>query len=365
MSDHFDKGVALHQLGRHKEAEAEFLQAIAADSNDPEPRVYLAWALLQQDKVSAALESGKAAVALAPDAFQSHYVLAEVLNTAKRYPEAESSIKEALRLNPEASDLHALNATIAMGQKQAEQALVRAKAGLEVNPQSVRCLNMAGAAALNLRRLDEADELLDRALALEPSADFLHVNKAYCATARGDTDRAVEFFIEGLRLNPNSKQTKSALLHALESRNWLYMLLRGLTLFLMLIVSGIGMLLALVFLPFQSVPFLQERLQNPDKPATFAHKLISFLYLPLLIAYPLILLVQLLFALLEMTETGLITLTLLTNPSTSRLVSEGDRKRMKSCLVLWEFLILVCIVCAVVWHNPEEFLRGIRNAHHR
>lgn len=361
MSEHYEKGVALHGLGRFQEAEEEFLKAIAADSDDPEPRVYMVLTLLRQDKVSQALEAAKAAVALAPDAFQTHYVLAEALDAAKKYPQAEQSIQEALRIDPEPSDLHGLNATIALHRNQLELALERAQAGLKMNPESVRCLNIAGAAALNLKRFDEADEMLDRALALQPEADFLYLNKAFCATGRGDTDRAVEFFIAALRLNPNSRRAKSALLNTLESRNWLYMVLRGLTLLLMFVVAGVAMAVAKMFASFQSLPFLRERLQNPDKPRTLVQRLATLLYLPLLLAWPVSLLAQAVLGLLEMTETSLISLTLLTNPKTSRLVLESDRQRMKACFTLWELLILVSIVCAAVLAHPDELMRSIHS----
>lgn len=221
-SSHFDKGVALWELGRHESAEAEFRKALAQEPNHPGAHAFLGLALLAQKKPEKALSEAKLAIKCAPGHSFPYYVLSLAEAGTGRFNEAEKSIREALRIEPESVNNLSGASLIAVARERWAEALKYAEAGLSCDPNSITCINLRAQALVHLGRAAEAEESLDLALSIDPEDDRTHTNKGWTLVRRGRVNEAIEHFKEALRVDPNSTWAYEGIIEALKARNFIY-----------------------------------------------------------------------------------------------------------------------------------------------
>lgn len=94
-------GVALDAQGQKSEGEAMIRRAIELDSKAALFRIYLGNMLAGRRDWDGAIESFRAAAALAPDYADIYYNLGNALRCAERFPEAEEAYQQTIRLRPD------------------------------------------------------------------------------------------------------------------------------------------------------------------------------------------------------------------------------------------------------------------------
>lgn len=221
-SSHFDKGLALYELGRHDAAEAEFRKALAQEPDHPGAHAFLGAVLLAQKKPELALPEAKLAIRCAPGQSFPYFILSMAEAGTGRFNEAEKSIREALRLEPDSVTNLGGASLIAAARERWDESLKYAEAGLSADPESVRCINQRAEALVRLGRAAEAEESLDLALQINPEDERTHSNKGWTLVRRGRVDEAIDHFKEALRLDPNSTWAYEGIVEALKARNPIY-----------------------------------------------------------------------------------------------------------------------------------------------
>jgi serine/threonine-protein kinase len=104
---HYNLGVALTDLGRPAEAEAEFRTAIRLQSDNAQAYLYLSSVLADLGRLTEAEAGYRTAIRLQPEFCDAaYYNFATVLEAQGRLDDAEAAYREALRLNPEFPDAH-------------------------------------------------------------------------------------------------------------------------------------------------------------------------------------------------------------------------------------------------------------------
>ncbi|CAL9566876.1 hypothetical protein SUDANB95_04712 [Actinosynnema sp. ALI-1.44] len=257
------RGRALLDLGRAREAEAQFRLALAADPSDPVAHTLLAQALLRQEKYSEARDASRTALAAAPEHVLAHSTLAAALAGLGEHAAALDAVRGGLALAPEVAGLHLQEACVLLAQKRNAEALAGAERARALDPDSADAAAVHAAALYESQRLDEADAAVLEALRLDPQNIDAHRVRGLLALRRGGGRSAVRAHRTAMRLDPTDAGIREGLSVALKSRNPLYGLLLRLSLWLNAQPKALrwGFLL---------LPFVLTRLLRPFDGQTWA-----------------------------------------------------------------------------------------------
>ena len=222
MNPHLQRGLVLFEQSRFEQAEPEFRQAIASDSQDAYSHSMLALTLAEQERFKEAEEEVGEALKLDPGQPFIHYVRARILFDRERLPEAEAAIAQSIQLDPEDADYRGLQAQIFIARKRWDDALAAAERGLALDPEHILCTNLRAIALVQLGRKAEAGATIDRALARNPEDSVTHANQGWTLLHAGDHQKALEHFRESLRLDPQNEWARQGTIEALKAKNIVY-----------------------------------------------------------------------------------------------------------------------------------------------
>jgi len=133
-----------------------------------------------------------------------HYKLAAGYFFDQNIPMANKELDTALTLNPRHERAHFLVAFIAMGRKSYSDALLHYKLALEVKPDYYEARENLGATYLAMKRWDDAIEALTPLTSanLYPTPFILQNNLGLACRAKGQVDKALQYFKTAIFLNP-------------------------------------------------------------------------------------------------------------------------------------------------------------------
>ena len=169
MSDFVERGRLLLKNRRYEAAEQELLRAAAEDPDDFLPHCLLAACRMNLGRMEEAIASAREAVQLAPTLSAPYLTLALVYIVAERLGDAETAAVEACSLQPDQAVNHATLARVHCLLHRYDQALAAAKTALACDGQHVEALRLSAEALVKLNRLDEAEQMIRSAAALEPN----------------------------------------------------------------------------------------------------------------------------------------------------------------------------------------------------
>ncbi|MGZ8544095.1 MAG: tetratricopeptide repeat protein, partial [Flavisolibacter sp.] len=109
-------------------------------------------------------------------------------------------------------------ALVHLESKDFERALDMANEGLSLEADNITCLNARSSALNKLKRVDEAFQTMDNALAQDPDNEFTHNVIGWNLLERGDHRQALVHFREALRIAPDNLNAKAGMKEALKSR---------------------------------------------------------------------------------------------------------------------------------------------------
>ncbi|HXH78920.1 tetratricopeptide repeat protein [Nocardioides sp.] len=264
------RGVALLDLGRAKEAEQSFRDALAADPSDDQALAYLAHALLEQDRFVDARSAARNALAADPHNLTALTALASAHAGVEEWKEALETIDNALALAPEFGGLHRQAGAILSMQKRHPEAIAALQQAVRLDPESSSTWSTLARALHAARRQPEAEAALERALQLDPQSADAHQVRSVFLLKQGGGARAVSTSRESLRLDPTSEANREIYALARKSRNPLYGLLLRFSFFLESKPPGVRLALLLL-------PFFASRLLRPYDDALWARVLIGAL----------------------------------------------------------------------------------------
>jgi Flp pilus assembly protein TadD len=249
------RGRALLDLGRGREAEEQFRTALAATPDDPDLLAHLAQALLQQDRYQEAHDVSRAAVGAAPGNVMAYSILSASLAELDRLPEAREAVRRALALAPHFAGLHVQEARVLLTQKLPAEALASVARARALHPEDSDAAAVQAAALYDLQRFREADAAVAEALRLNPEDVVAHRVQGLLALRRGGGAPAVQAHRTALRLSPTDSGAREGLAFSLKSRNPLYGLLLRYSMWLQ--AQPKALRLGMVFLPLILIRLLR------------------------------------------------------------------------------------------------------------
>lgn len=183
---HYNRGVALQELGRAAEAIEAFEHAIGL--NPGYAAAYLGLGLIyqQQQAFEAALLAFDCATELAPDRMQGRLERARTLVRMGRFADAQAALDNLLALQPGDAEAWNLRGIACKQLGQGEAALAAYDRALAARPDFAEALNNRGNLRLLSRQFGPALADFDRAMALRPGLDWLPGLRLYAALHRFD-----------------------------------------------------------------------------------------------------------------------------------------------------------------------------------
>jgi tetratricopeptide (TPR) repeat protein len=209
---YYNLGYALMAQGRLAEARQRFQQCLERQPDHADTLFQLGRLAQGEGRLAEALELFTRA-AEQPDCRPAvHRHLGEALAAMGKPAEAEEAFKRAVKINPDdAAALSSLAELYLARGANTEIALSLARRARELEPAAARHLRVLSQALLALERLDEAEALLDEAVAAHPDDPFLALQQARLEQARGRPAAARDAYRRALALEPNLAEARQGL----------------------------------------------------------------------------------------------------------------------------------------------------------
>jgi tetratricopeptide (TPR) repeat protein len=219
------RGQALLDIGRARDAETQFRQALAAEPGDAMLHALLALALLRQDRYEQARDASHSALAADPELVFAYATLAGAHAGLEQYADALGALRRGLELTPEVAGLHLQEASVLVALEQPADALLSVERARTIDPGDSDGAALHARVLYDLNRFDEADTAVHQALRLDPQNADAHRVQGLLALRRGGGRQAVHAHRTALRLDPTDDGAREGLSYAIKSRNPLYGLL--------------------------------------------------------------------------------------------------------------------------------------------
>jgi tetratricopeptide (TPR) repeat protein len=231
-----ERGRAALAAGEFVTARVVFGAAVAANPNDPEPRIGLAETLLESGDAEAAAAAVRAALRIDDRRAEAHLLLSRALSASGRDDDALLAIQQAARRNPERAEIwnhygliqlrfgnlesawakfkravtidprHAgawVNLAIAERRRGGlAQAVIYLKQAVEADPDSGLAWSNYGLALRDSERLPEAISALRRAIELRPRHAVTRTNLGAVLADSDELDEAEAHYHAALELEP-------------------------------------------------------------------------------------------------------------------------------------------------------------------
>ena len=233
-SAHVALGIVCAALSRFEETETHLRRAIALNpEKGRDAYLNLGDALYNQGRYEEALDVTRAAIEQAPDLFEAHFNLGAILEELGRYEEAIGALAQAAALAPtssQAAELHFRMGQIAQDDGQPEAATQYYMRAFEIDPHHVKALDgidphcveafhKLASLRTDQQRYDEALELFQCLIAIDPSDAVAHGNMGVILFYLDRSDEALQSFDRALSLDPtleNPRVNREAVLKAME-----------------------------------------------------------------------------------------------------------------------------------------------------
>jgi serine/threonine-protein kinase len=211
-------GLALYNQRRYKEAEAAFRKAIRLIPDYPHGPCMLGAALAYQGRYSEAEAAFREAIRIQHDFPMAHNNLGIALYNQGRHKEAEAAYREAIRLRPDYPEAHyGLGAALA-GQGRPKEAEAVHREAIRLKPDDPRAHDHLGIALYNQGRYKEAEAACREAIRLRPDYPEAHYGLGAALAGQGQYKEAETAHREAIRLKPDYPEAHCSLGDALREQ---------------------------------------------------------------------------------------------------------------------------------------------------
>ena len=198
-----NKGNALISLGRNEEAIECCDKALEID-----PKLEAAWsnkgiALVNNlGRNEEAIECCDRALEINPRLAEAWYNRGVALNDLGRHKEAIECCNKALEINPRYAEAWSNKGAVLVNFGKYDEAIECYDKALKINPKYVEAWSGKGAALVSTGRYDEVIKCCDRALEMNPIYAEAWSNKGAALVSTGRYDEAIECYDNALEINP-------------------------------------------------------------------------------------------------------------------------------------------------------------------
>jgi tetratricopeptide (TPR) repeat protein len=207
MVPHWEKlqhAINLRAGGRPAEALPIIEECVAEVEGDIFARSVLAAAYLQRGDVDRALETYERTIELEPNDESLHLGLATVHMARGELDEAERAVADALAVEPQCAEAYVVHGRIVARRRDEPQALAHFQRAIAMDPGGAgpSAHVEIGLLHLRARRLDDAREAFQAALAVDALHGGAHTGLANVLIEEGKLDEAARALAVALRFDP-------------------------------------------------------------------------------------------------------------------------------------------------------------------
>jgi tetratricopeptide (TPR) repeat protein len=203
---HINRGVALADLGRHKESLAQFDRAVRLLPDDATAHYDRGWALAELGRFEEALAACDRTIQLEPHHASAHAGRGSALGDLGRYEQALGAFDRAAELDPDLAWAHNGRGRALAELGEYEKALAAYDRAVELDPDLAYAHNGRGWTLGNLGRHEEALDALDRAIRLEPSYALAYYNRARVYSLLGKRNEGVRDLRRAIELDGKMRE---------------------------------------------------------------------------------------------------------------------------------------------------------------
>jgi len=189
------KASALDFLGKYDDAEGAVTKAIELDPNNAAAYAYYTEILLDQgnyEDIQSAIDLSQKAVALDPNALETHRARGYVLFNTGNYAEAIQEYQSAIASNDKLWDLHYSLGAVYKMQGEYDLAIQEMLTGVALNPTNPDILTEISRTYATEGQYGKAIQYAEQALSLDPSSPRLHGNLGVMLYQNDDYTRAAD-----------------------------------------------------------------------------------------------------------------------------------------------------------------------------
>jgi len=197
-----DKGKALQQAGRLREAEGCYRQALTLAPNQHEALHLLGLALYRQHRIAEAADCLTAAIQQQPSLPVYWFNLGVISQKGPNQQEAITAYRQAIALNPRYLEAHMNLGNVLRDRGAIQEAVAAYRQALALNPSHAEVYNNLGVALKEDGKIDEAIASYRRALELKPGHAEALNNLGLALMETGTLHEAIACFRQALAAAP-------------------------------------------------------------------------------------------------------------------------------------------------------------------
>jgi tetratricopeptide (TPR) repeat protein len=177
-------GVALLEQYKHKEGADEFRRALKINPELVMARINLCIALFYSQDLRPAQEAAKAALEIAPDAPQPHYILGLMARSENRLDDALASFQKVLKVDPKDVGANVNVGQIHSLRRQYDEAVKAFRVAMEAEPYNTSAVYNLATTLSRMGQREEAQELLQKFQVLRQSGAGTSIGTNYLEQGR-------------------------------------------------------------------------------------------------------------------------------------------------------------------------------------
>jgi arylsulfatase A-like enzyme/Tfp pilus assembly protein PilF len=178
-------------------------QVITEDSGIMEARQVRANIYLRLDRAEEAAEECKEALKVDPDYNAAIFTLAQAYKKLGKHEEAIAGFERAAQLDPRDAKPHVNLGEVFLETKDLDKAIAHFEEAISIDPEhSAQAHNSLGAAYLDKKMLERAEQELLKALEMRPRIPDAHYNIGLLYEEKGDLNRAIEEYKKEIEIHP-------------------------------------------------------------------------------------------------------------------------------------------------------------------
>jgi tetratricopeptide (TPR) repeat protein len=208
LRDQLHHGLALLVEGEWGRAREQFRRCLELDPAHGPSALYLGLVDCLEGAPSRARDHLRRAVELDPELVNGWLLLGLVAESEEDYAEAEDCMRRASMLEPHAHLARARLAGLAGARGDAAAALPELRLWAHGQPHESAPLLHLASTLTGLEEWNDAAEVLDRALELEPESAALHRRRGDLCRRTGERERAEGHYAAALTLDPEDDETR-------------------------------------------------------------------------------------------------------------------------------------------------------------
>lgn len=200
--DKFRQGLAAHQQGRLRDAEALYKQALTSDPNHFDALHLLGVVSLQTNRAERGIELIRKAVALDPAAVSAIGNLGAGLHDLNRFEEALTCFDKVIALRPQDAGAHCNRGNALGGLKRFDEALAAYDTAIAIEPRFTEAHVSRGNTLFDLERFADAVAAYDAAIRLEGRAVDALSNRGNALARLGRYEEALASYDKAIAIAP-------------------------------------------------------------------------------------------------------------------------------------------------------------------